>query len=84
MLCDSGGKAVEAYGVRNSFTALTTILPHAAVIVIDAEGLIRFKSVDRNYKKRTTMRTILQTVREVQGGGNQSEIAPPMNADERV
>jgi peroxiredoxin len=74
LLSDPRGEVVDRYGARNTFTSATTVLPHATVVVVDADGFVRFKSVDRNFKKRTTMRTILNALREIQ---------PQMNADER-
>ena len=74
LLSDSRGEVIDRYGARNTFTSATTVLPHATVVVVDADGIVRFKSVDRNFKKRTTMRTILNALREIQ---------PRMNADER-
>jgi peroxiredoxin len=74
LLSDRRGEVIDRYGARNSFTSATTVLPHAAVVIVDAHGFVRFKSVDRNYKKRTTIRAILNVLREVE---------PQMNADER-
>jgi peroxiredoxin len=65
LLSDSRGEVIDRYGARNAFTSASTVLPHATVVIVDAHGFVRFKSVDRNYKKRTTMRTILNALREV-------------------
>lgn len=67
VLCDPEGVTIDAYGVRNTFSSVRTLLPHPAVFVIDSAGVITFKSVDRNYKKRTTVRTILHEVAAVTG-----------------
>lgn len=56
---DADGTVIHAYGIRNRFMGFGTLLPHPSVFLIDREGLIRFRAVDRNYKKRTTIRTIL-------------------------
>ncbi len=80
LLSDPTGETVDRYGARNAFTAATTILPHAAVVVIDADGFVRFKSIDRNFKKRTTMRTILSVLREIETVQTTGQVA---NADER-
>ena len=74
LLSDPRGDTIDRYDARNRFTSATTVLPHAAVVIVDAAGFVRFKSIDRNFKKRTTMRTILNAVREIE---------PQMNADER-
>jgi peroxiredoxin len=64
---DVDGVVVDAYGVRNRFGAVATVLPHSAVYLLDGAGVIRFRAVDRNYKKLTTLRTILQAIDELQG-----------------
>ena len=58
LLCDADGAVIDRYGVRNGFAGTRALLPHAAAFVLDPAGLIRFKSIDRNYKKRTTVRTL--------------------------
>lgn len=59
ILSDADGRVIEQFGVRNRFSAAMTLLPHPAVFILDGKGAIRYRSVDRNYKRRTTMRTIL-------------------------
>lgn len=59
VVSDEGGRVIDAYGVRNTFSSVRTLLPHPAVFITDATGKLLFKSVDRNYKKRTTMRTLV-------------------------
>jgi peroxiredoxin len=67
LLSDSEGETIAAYGVRNTFSSVRTLLPHPAAFVIDGTGTITFRSVDRNYKKRTTIRTLLHEVSAVTG-----------------
>jgi len=59
LLSDPTGDVIRAYGVRNTFAGAASLLPHPAVFIIDSQGEIRFRSIDRNFKKRTTVRTIL-------------------------
>jgi peroxiredoxin len=59
---DADGTVIHAYGIRNRFMGFGTLLPHPSVFLIDRQGVIRFRAVDRNYKKRTTIRTILSEV----------------------
>ena len=73
LLSDRRGEVIDRYGARNAFTSAATVLPHATVVIVDALGFVRFKSVDRNYKKRTTIRTILNVLKDLE---------PQMNADE--
>lgn len=58
LLSDSDGRVMEQFGVRNGFAAAVSMLPHPAVLIFDPELQLRFRSVDRNYKKRTTLSSI--------------------------
>ena len=58
LLCDTAGDVMDRYGARNRLTSARTVMPHPAVFVVDPAGAIRFRSVDRNYKRRTTMHAI--------------------------
>jgi peroxiredoxin len=67
LLSDIDGRVIDQFGVRNGFVAATSMLPHPAVLIFDSDLQMRFKSVDRNYKKRTTLSTIykaLSTLRQ--------------------
>jgi len=63
ILADRNGRAIELFGVRNAFSGTTTLMPHPAVFILTADGELGFRSIDRNYKQRTSMRTILQQLR---------------------
>jgi peroxiredoxin len=65
LLSDERGSVIDQFGVRNGFAAARTVLPHPAVVIIDSAFAIRFKSVDRNYKRRTTMHTIFAALEAV-------------------
>jgi len=67
LLSDYSGHAIRSYGVRNAFLGHASILPHPAVFVLDGEGAIRFRSIDRNFKKRTTVRAILRALDTLRG-----------------
>lgn len=67
ILSDREGQVIDTYGVRNTFSAVRTLLPHPAVFIIDGTGTITFRSIDRNYKKRTTLRTLLHEISLVTG-----------------
>lgn len=60
LLSDTDGDVIKNYGVRNTFSSARSLIPHPAVVIVTPLGNIAFKSVDRNYKKRTTIRTILE------------------------
>ncbi|QOV88618.1 peroxiredoxin family protein [Humisphaera borealis] len=59
ILSDTGGQVIDHFGTRNGFLGGSSVLPHPSVFVIDNQGVVRFRSIDRNYKKRTTIRTIM-------------------------
>jgi peroxiredoxin len=54
LLSDPGHKVIDAYGVRNrqhdgeEFAGI----PHPAVYVVDGAGVVRWMSIDEDYKKR--------------------------------
>ncbi len=58
LLSDLGGSVIDQFGVRNGFSAATAMLPHPAVLIFDSDLNLRFRSIDRNYKKRTTLSSI--------------------------
>jgi peroxiredoxin len=62
ILADVDGTAISRYGVRNRFMGFGTTMPHPSVFLIDQHGRIRFRSIDRNYKRRTTIRTLLHAI----------------------
>jgi peroxiredoxin len=59
ILSDADGQVIDRYGTRNGFLGGTSGLPHPSVFIVDRNGTIRFRSIDRNFKKRTTVRSIL-------------------------
>jgi peroxiredoxin len=67
LLSDPAGQIIDAYGVRNGFSTSRTLLPHPAIVILDDELVVRFKSIDRNFKKRTTMRSIAIALDEING-----------------
>jgi peroxiredoxin len=67
ILSDRSGETIEAYGARNRFTRGRAVLPHAAVFVVDPAGTIRFGSIDRDFKRRTTVRRIRLALDAIRG-----------------
>ena len=65
ILSDADGQVIDRFGTRNGYMGGGSVLPHPSVFVIDAGGAVRFRSIDRNYKKRTTVRTILAALAEL-------------------
>lgn len=67
ILADTDGRVIDAYGVRNRFASARSLLPHPAVFLIDAQRRVRFREVNRNYKIRTSIRTIFRAIAETTG-----------------
>ena len=58
-----GREVIEAYGILNE-SALSRPkaagIPHPATFIIDTKGVVRFKNVWEDYKKRTSPETMLK------------------------
>lgn len=65
LLSDSEGRVIDSYGVRNGFTTATTLLPHPAVFVLKADRSVHFKSIDRNYRRRTPIPALFRALDEL-------------------
>ncbi|HEX8341886.1 MAG TPA: peroxiredoxin-like family protein [Tepidisphaeraceae bacterium] len=76
LLSDTSGEVILRYGVRSGFRAVTALLPHPAVFIFDADLKLRFRSIDKNYKRRARMRTILDQLNQIDGG-RRSDPAEP-------
>ncbi len=72
LLSDENLTVIDQYGVRNRNATSSAMLPHPAVFLIDQLAQIRFRSIDRNYKKRTPIRRIRLAIEELT-----SEVGPP-------
>lgn len=68
VVSDADGQVINRYGTRNGYMGGGSVLPHPSVFVLDGEGIVRFRSIDRNFKKRTTVRTILVALDEIAAG----------------
>lgn len=62
LLSDVEGAVIDAYGIRNRFASARSLLPHPSVFLIDRDRRVRFRSIDRNYKVRTSIRTIFREI----------------------
>lgn len=68
ILSDIEGRAIDQFDVRNRFSSSAALLPHASVFVVAPGGSVFFRSIDRNYKKRTTMRAIARALDDLESG----------------
>ena len=69
LLSDADGQVINRFGTRNGYMGGGSVLPHPSVFVIDAGGTIRFRSIDKNYKKRTTVRAIVGALEDLAADG---------------
>lgn len=65
ILADTEGAVIDLYQTRNRFAASRALMPHPAVFVIGKLGMLRFQSIDRDYRRRTTVRSILQAIDDI-------------------
>jgi peroxiredoxin len=59
-LSDVDHKVIDRYGILNQSSK---VLPHPATYVIDKDGIVRFKSVDVDYRRRPTNQQILDALK---------------------
>jgi peroxiredoxin len=62
LLSDTSGEVIDRYNTRSGFSAGRILLPHASLFIVGGDGALRYKSIDRNYKRRTTMHTIFSVI----------------------
>jgi peroxiredoxin len=63
-LVDPEAEVIDRYGLRNpDHPASFGVAPHPAALVIDRDGVIRYKRVDVDYKVRPTAAELVEAVR---------------------
>ena len=62
MLEDKNHKVIDRYGILNPDGKGW---PHPATYVIDQRGIVRWKFIETDYKKRATSERILTALREI-------------------
>ena len=67
LLSNPDSSAVDAYGIRNRLLGVQSGVPHPAVFIIDAEGIIRFREVRHNYRRRVSPHRILRQLDSLLG-----------------
>lgn len=61
---------IDRYGLRNpNHPPSYGVVPHPAALVIDREGVIRFKRVDVDYKVRPAASELVGVVRGLTNAG---------------
>lgn len=62
LLSDPGHKVIDRYGLLNPDS---NGLPHPATYVIDKKGVVRWKFVDVDYKRRPDSEQVLDALKSV-------------------
>ena len=66
LLSDPDHKVIDRYGLFNPDESRNRPVPHPTVLVIDLEGIVRWKFVEINYKIRASNEDVLAALVELQ------------------
>lgn len=73
LLSDPDHAVIARYGLLNQNDPRARPIPHPTVLVIDREGIVRWKSIEINYKIRPTNEDILAALAELRASPPQVE-----------
>ena len=65
LLSDPDHRVIDRYGLFNPDESKRRPVPHPTVLVIDMDGVVRWKFVEINYKIRPTNEDILAALAEL-------------------
>jgi len=68
ILTDENHLVIDRYGLFNPNESKRRPVPHPTVIIVDRDGVVRWKFTEVNYKIRPTNADILAALAAVQGG----------------
>ena len=77
MLSDPGHAVIDRYGLFNENSSPRRPLPHPATYVIDAEGVVRYRFVEVDYKVRPTNEDLLEVLKAL---NSQTDTTPTPQA----
>ncbi len=84
MLQDPDHAVVDRYGLFNEEGSREDRpLPHPATLVIDREGVVRWKAVETDYRLRPTNEDIIAAVRYARGEGPEPPVPTLTNVRDR-
>ncbi len=84
MLQDPDHAVVDRYGLFNEEGSTPERpLPHPATLVIDREGVVRWKAVETDYRLRPTTADLLAAIRYVRGDGPEPPAPTMTNVRDR-
>ena len=73
LLSDPEHSVIDRYGLLNQEDPRQRPIPHPTVLLVDREGVVRWKFIEINYKIRPTNDDILGALDELQGGSGTME-----------
>ena len=68
-LTDEGHRVVDRYGLFNDADPRGRQIAHPATMVIDRDGVVRWRFVEVDYRIRPSNDDVLAALADVQGGG---------------
>lgn len=69
LLSDPEHAVIDRYGLLNQNDPGARPIPHPTTLVIDREGVVRWKFIEVNYKIRPTNEAVAAALAEVREGG---------------
>jgi peroxiredoxin len=72
---DRDGATIDAYGVRNRLLGIAGGIPHPALFIIDSQGVVRFREVSHDYRRRTTPSRMLRALGRIVTGDKGTELS---------
>ncbi len=66
MLTDADHRVIDRYGIFNPDEPRNRPVPHPTTLVIDREGVVRWKFVEVDYRIRPTNEDILEALAELE------------------
>jgi len=70
LLSDAAHQVIDRYGLLNESAAQRhRFLPHPTTYVIDANGMVRWKFTEKDYKIRPTSEMVLRELEKLPAGG---------------
>lgn len=67
LLSDPGHAVIDRYGVFNPDAAPGRPIPHPTVMIVDRDGVVRWRFTETDYRIRAENEMILDALAEVQG-----------------
>lgn len=69
-LSDPGHRVIDRYGLFNE--SYRRPVPHPTTLVIDKQGVVRWKFVEEDYRVRPTNQQIIEALEEVRRTGSEA------------